>query len=54
MQVILLANCINSAAIDNAVQNLLSWLESSAEGDRLIRRAEGRAKIVKLLANLAA
>lgn len=54
MQVILLANCINSGATDNAVQNLLSWLESSAEGDRLVRRAVGRAKIVKLLANLPA
>jgi hypothetical protein len=54
MQVILLANCINSGSINNAVQNLLSWLESSAEGDRLVRRAEGRRKIVELLADLAA
>jgi hypothetical protein len=54
MQVIMLANCINSGAVANAVQNWLSWLESSAEGDRLVRRAEGRAKIVKLLATLAA
>jgi hypothetical protein len=54
VQLVLLAKCINSTAIFNNVQTLLSWLDSSAEGERLAVRAEGRRRVVRLLNDLRA
>ena len=52
VQLVLLAKCVDSTAISNNVQTLLSWLDSSAEGRRLAHRAEGRRQIVRLLSEL--
>jgi hypothetical protein len=52
IQIIFLTQCINTSAVNSAVQNLLDWLRSSAEGDLLVRRAEERAQIVALLSQL--
>ena len=53
IQIIFLTQCINTSAVNSAVQNLLDWLRSSAEGDLLVRRAEERAQIVRLLSRLS-
>ena len=53
VQMVFLSQCIDPSSIYGRVQTMLNWLDATQEGDRLVRRAENRSRIVSLLAELA-
>lgn len=50
VQFAFLANCRDDAQTRHALQRFLDWLEQTTEVDRLARRAQSRANIVKAIA----
>ena len=52
VQIVFLSHCIDPSSIYGRVQTMLNWLDATQEGERLVRRAEDRSRIVSLLAEL--
>ena len=53
VQIVFLSHCIDPSSIYGRVQTMLNWLDATQEGERLVRRAQDRSRIVSLLAELA-
>jgi hypothetical protein len=53
VQIIFLSQCIDPSSIYRRVQTMLNWLDATQEGERLMRRAQDRTRIVSLLAALS-
>ena len=53
IQIVFLSRCIDPSSIYGRVQTMLNWLDATQEGERLVRRAQDRSRLVSLLAELA-
>jgi hypothetical protein len=51
VQFVFLVNCRDESQTRHALQRFLEWLQQTGEADILAKRAESRAKIVKVIAN---
>lgn len=51
VQFAFLVNCRDESQTRHALQRFLEWLEQTGESEMLAKRAESRAKIVKVIAN---
>jgi hypothetical protein len=50
IQVFFLSGCIDAASTRLRLQDALNWLDNSNEADRLVKRAQSRARIVRTIA----